>query len=110
MNAYWIGLKGEWRAARYLKKQGLRIEGRRYRARHGEIDLIARDGDTLVFVEVKTRQNGRMGEGAQAVTKDKRTHLRAAARQYLQSHPASQVRFDVIEITASGLRHMENAF
>ena len=110
MNAYWIGLKGEWQAARYLKKRGMRIEGRRYRARHGEIDLIAREGDTLVFIEVKTRQNGRMGEGVQAVTRDKRARLLAAARQYLQSHPAPQVRFDVIEITSSGLRHLENAF
>lgn len=110
MNPFQQGLMGEWRATRYLRRQGMRILEKRYRAAHGEIDLIAREGDTLVMVEVKSRQDGRLDAGLQAVNADKRRHLRSAALQYLQSHPAQQVRFDVIEITASGLRHIKNAF
>lgn len=105
-----VGLLGEWKAARYLKKQGMRILKRRYRTAHGEIDLIAQDGGTVVFVEVKTRPDGRIGDGAAAVGKEKKQHLRYAARHYLASHPQEQVRFDVIEITAAGLRHIKQAF
>lgn len=101
---------GEWRAARYLRRQGMRIVEKRYRAAHGEIDLIAREGDILVMVEVKARPDGALGAGLQAVNAEKRRHLRSAAQQYLRSHPAQQVRFDVIEITASGLRHIKHAF
>ena len=108
--SYLTGLIGEWQAARYLKRRGMRILEKRYRAAHGEIDLIAKDQDTLVFIEVKSRPRGKMGEGAQAVNREKRRHLRFAAGQYLQSHPAHAVRFDVIEITAAGLRHLKNAF
>ena len=105
------GLLGELRAAMYLKRQGMRIVARRYRAAHGEIDIIARDGGALVFVEVKNRPKGQLDAGLQAVNGEKRRHLRQAARQYLNNHPAQgPVRFDVIEITAAGLRHIKNAF
>ena len=110
MKPFAQGVLGEMRAANYVKKQGMRVLERRYRASHGEIDLIAQDGDTLVFIEVKARPTGTLGAGAQAVNGEKRRHLRFAAQQYLQSHSAGQVRFDVIEITASGLRHIKNAF
>ena len=110
MNSYQTGLWGEWRAARYLKKQGLRIIEKRYRTRHGEIDLIAWDGDTLVFVEVKMRAKGKIGDGAAAVNGQKRRSIRYAAQIYLQSHPVRDVRFDVIEITLSGIRHIRHAF
>ena len=104
------GLQGEKQAAAYLKKSGMRILHSRYRTPHGEIDLIAKDQDTLVFVEVKTRPNGAEGTGLMAVNAKKRGHLRYAAMCYLQQHPCEQVRFDVIEISAAGLRHMKNAF
>ena len=110
MNQQEIGLLGEWQAARYLKKQGMRIVARRYRAAHGEIDLIARDGDALVFVEVKARPKGTLHDGARAVNADKRRHLRSAASAYLAAHPCPRVRFDVVEITAAGPRHIKNAF
>ena len=109
-NAFSAGLLGEWQAARYLKHQGMQILAKRFRTAHGEIDLIARDGETLVFIEVKSRPRGKMGEGALAVNREKQGHLRYAAQVYLQSHPAHRVRFDVVEITASGLRHLKNAF
>ena len=110
MNIWQEGLLGEMRAARQMKKQGMRILERRYRTAHGEIDLIAPEGDTLVFIEVKARAKGKMGAGAQAVNREKQKHLRYAARHYLQTHPAGKVRFDVVEISAAGLRHIKNAF
>ena len=110
MKAFEIGLLGEMRAAGYLKKQGLRVIERRYRTPHGEIDLIAKDGETLVFIEVKTRTGGRIGEGIRAVSAEKKRYLRFAAQSYLRQHPASSVRFDLVEITAAGLRHIRNAW
>ncbi|MBR3018017.1 MAG: YraN family protein [Clostridia bacterium] len=104
------GLRGEKQAAAYLKKQGMRILHTRYRTPHGEIDLIAKDQDTLVFVEVKARPNGAEGAGLMAVNAKKRGHLRYAAQCYLQSHPCEQARFDVVEISAAGLKHIKNAF
>lgn len=110
MNITSIGLIGEWKAARHLKKQGFSILQKRYRTDHGEIDLIAKDGDTIVFVEVKHRPSGRMGEGFQAIDKQKKKRLHYAAACYLASRPHSSVRFDAVEITSSGLRHIRNAF
>ncbi|MBE5770405.1 MAG: YraN family protein [Clostridia bacterium] len=110
MNIWKIGLLGEMQAARFLKRQGMRILERRYRAAHGEIDLIAQENHTLVFTEVKCRPKGAMGEGIAAVNSEKRQHIRRAAAIYLQSHPAESIRFDVIEISAAGLRHIKNAF
>ena len=110
MNIGQIGLLGEMKAARYLKHQGMHILARRYRAAHGEIDLIAQEQDILVFIEVKYRPKGSMGEGIFAVNRDKQAHIRRAAAIYLQSHPTDQIRFDVIEISAAGLRHIKQAF
>lgn len=107
--SFLTGLIGEREAARFLKRQGMRILARRYRTAHGEIDLIARDGDTLVFVEVKARAKGRIDEGAQAVNREKKRHLRYAAQAYLSGHPSERVRFDVVEITAAGIRHIPDA-
>ncbi len=110
MNRRDTGLLGEWRAARYLKRQGMRILERRFRGGRGEIDLIVRDGNETVFVEVKTRPHGALLEGARAVNREKRRHLRDAAAVYLSAHPAGQTRFDVVEISAAGVRHIRNAF
>lgn len=111
MNSYESGLLGELRAAAYLKRGGMRLLARRYRAGHGEVDLIARDGDTLAFIEVKNRPRGRLDEGLAAVDREKRRRVRSAAQAYLQSNPwRGQVRFDIIEISAAGLRHVKNAF
>lgn len=108
MSVFEKGLLGEVRAALYLKKQGMRILERRYRCAHGEIDLIALDGSTLVFVEVKFRAEGRIGEGMQAIGADKIRHMRAAASHYLSSHPGAACRFDAVEISAAGIRHLKN--
>ncbi len=111
MNSQAIGWLGEMRAAAYARRQGMKVIARRFRARRGEIDLIAREGNALVFIEVKARPRGRLGEGALAVNAEKRRHLYQAARQYVAEHSwRGPVRFDVIEISAAGLRHIKNAF
>lgn len=110
-NVY-TGIWGEMQAMRLLRKEGYRILNWRYRGGGGEIDLIARDGQTYVFVEVKARPAGRLGDGVQAVDQGKRRRIRSAARVYLQKtgQEACNVRFDVVEITRAGARHMVNAF
>lgn len=106
------GILGEMQAMRLLKKEGYRILHWRYRASGGEIDVIARDGDAIVFVEVKARLKGRMGEGIKAVNQDKRRRLRAAARAYLgkTGQENCAVRFDVVEFSRAGMRHITGAF
>lgn len=110
MNITFLGLLGEWRAERFLKKKGMRVLCRRYQTPHGEIDLILQDGKTLVFAEVKYRPTGRMGQGVSAVDMQKRKRLRYAARHYLAHRQSEFFRFDVVEITAAGVRHIPNAF
>ena len=76
----------------------------------GEIDIIAREEHTLVFVEVKFRPFGHLGDGMAAITEKKRWRIRSAASWYMTQHPYSLVRFDAIEISAAGIRHIKNAF
>ena len=106
------GVSGEEQALAYLTGQGMTCLERRWRAGLGEIDLILRDGDYLVFAEVKYRPAGHAGDGMMAVTRQKRQRMADAALHYLAGHGAmdAPVRFDVVEITADGLRHIPNAF
>ena len=113
------GKWGERTAARLLKKKGFKILGRRVTVgRRDEIDLVARDGKCLVFVEVKTRGSERFGRPAEAVDRAKRHTLSRAAVRYLQAAKAKPVnfRFDVVEIVGSPMdsdpltRHIEDAF
>ncbi len=94
------GKQGEDRAATYLTAGGYTIIERNFTSRYGEIDLVCRDGDTLVFVEVKTRRPSGFGTAAEAVSRPKQRRLISAAQDYLQktgdSH--SSVRFDVVTI------------
>ena len=115
MNIGATGEKGERLAARHLRRQGYRILARNYQTRFGEIDVIARKGDTLVFVEVKTRAAAAPVSGRDAVDAAKQARLRTAALQYWQAQGAAlQPRFDVVEVTLSTdgaqVEHIENAF
>ena len=96
-----LGRLGEKEAARYLKRLGYRILGRNVDLGIGEIDLLARDGDELVFVEVKTRTDDDFGGPLLAVDRAKRHKLVQLARTYLAKHdiPDAPCRFDVIGIT-----------
>jgi putative endonuclease len=95
-----LGRYGEELAARYLAEQGLLVVDRNWRCAHGEIDLVARDGDCLVFCEVKTRRTERFGGAVEAVDRRKVATLRRLVAAWLQSHDerAVRVRIDVIGI------------
>ena len=95
-----LGRYGEELAARYLTEQGLRVLDRNWRCAHGEIDLVARDGDCLVFCEVKTRRTERFGGAVEAVDRRKLARLRRLVAAWLQGHDerAGRVRIDVIGI------------
>lgn len=115
MNIGATGEKGERLAARHLRRRGYRILERNYQTRFGEIDLIARKGGVLVFVEVKTRADGAPVSGRDAVDAAKQARVRAAALQYWQAgHADLQPRFDVVEVVLSSggarVEHIENAF
>ena len=110
-----LGERGERAAARHLKRQGMRILLRGFRTEQGEIDLIARDGDTLVFVEVKAR---RQGIPAEAVTLEKQRRLTNVAFQFMRRYDVLEVRsrFDVVAIVwpddraPPRIEHFRNAF
>ena len=96
-----LGDAGEDLAAAALKKQGYKILERNYVAPLGEIDLIARQGKTYVFIEVKTRKNDRFGAPQEAVNPAKQHKLRRLADYYLKQKRLGEVavRFDVVGIT-----------
>lgn len=96
-----FGAAAENHAARVLERAGLTILARRYRVRGGEVDLIARHGPTLVFVEVKARRRHLHGTPAEAVDWRKQRRLAAAARRYLAEHPhRGPCRFDVVAVVS----------
>lgn len=91
------GAQAEALAAQFLQRHGLAILARNFRTRHGEIDLIARDGDTLVFVEVRLREHRGFGGAAASVTARKQQRIVTAARAYLARLPEEPpCRFDAI--------------
>lgn len=99
MAANKIGNRGERIAARYLRAKGYRVIAANYRVRGGEIDLICRQGKTLVFVEVKTRSNLAGGWPEEAITRRKMERLQIAIENYLQARRALRlIRIDVISI------------
>lgn len=106
------GGAGEDAAARYLLRKGYIVLERNWRFQGGEIDIIARDGDTVVFVEIKRRSSLKYGYPAEAVGAQKRRRISQGAAVYaLQKKLTdSKLRFDVIEILDNQLRHIENAF
>lgn len=90
-------------AATELERLGYQILDRRYRSRFGEIDLIARDGPTVVFVEVKTKTDSRFGDPVEMVTSQKQRRLVSMAEEYVSNHALHNTpcRFDVVAIDAS---------
>ncbi|MCI3951356.1 MAG: hypothetical protein K0R53_853 [Burkholderiales bacterium] len=107
------GEPGEALAASFLRAQGLVISERNYRCRFGEIDLIARDGTTLVFVEVRQRRTEGFGGVAESITAAKRARLVAAARHYLARHRSvPPCRFDAVLIRGEppNIEWIRNAF
>ncbi|QJB56449.1 YraN family protein [Pseudodesulfovibrio sp. zrk46] len=107
---------GEDAAARFLEQKGFRVLERNWRFRQWELDLICRDGDTVVFVEVKTRRAGSMGTPGDALNRKKQARLVKAASQYLSKHDLwdEPCRFDLAAVIDTGVsmdvEHTENAF
>lgn len=117
MNTRKIGSYGEEIARNFLKKQKITvIESNYHASRNGEIDIIGKDGDFYVFIEVKYRTSLANGYGREAVTKSKQKNIRYAAEHYLATHRLQDVkcRFDVIEITSLGgeinIEHLKDCF
>lgn len=112
-----VGAYGERLAARYLIESGMAVLDRNWRCPDGEIDIIARDGDDLVFCEVKTRRGDAYGDPVDAVVPAKAARLRRLAAQWLRTsgvQPA-QVRFDVVSVLpqtrgAARVEHLRGAF
>ena len=112
------GRWGEAVAARFLTAAGLQIVERNWRCPGGELDIVAREGDAVVFCEVKTRTSTRFGDPAEAVHPGKAARIRVLAGQYLRDHPdlhAPDLRFDVVAVLRPPegeptLRHLRAAF
>ena len=111
-----LGRWGETAAAAYLEEKGYVIIEKNIRTPYGEIDILAKHQDQLIFVEVKTRSSKRFGEPEAAVTEEKITHMIDSAQSYLQEHPEvnQDWRIDVIAILQVRgeqpvITHFENA-
>ncbi|HZL44512.1 MAG TPA: YraN family protein [Verrucomicrobiae bacterium] len=111
------GILGENAAKNYLRRKGLKFLAANFRSRHGEIDLVFRDSDCLVFVEVKTRSSEAWVRPAAAVNARKRRLISKSALEYLRllKNPQVKVRFDIVEVLLEDgavweIRHLPNTF
>ena len=114
-----LGERGERFAARHLRRHGYKILVRRFRTRSGEIDLVCRQHDWLVFVEVKTRETEQFGAPSEAVGREKQRHMTKTALDYLRllDNPPVHFRFDIVEVILpqgvnkpTDMRIIQNAF
>jgi putative endonuclease len=111
-----LGIRGEDLAVAELERRGYAVLARRYRTRHGEIDIVARDGETIVFVEVKAKESAEFGTGAHAVTARKQRRVISMAVDYLARNRLTTrpCRFDVVAIDGVGedavITHYPGAF
>lgn len=116
--ARFLGNRGERAAARYLRRLGYRIVARQYASAFGEVDLICLDGETFVFVEVKTRRSLAAGHPTEAITAEKQRQLTRAALAYLKRHNRLEApaRFDVVAVvwpedgSKPQIEHYKDAF
>ncbi|MBV6451741.1 MAG: hypothetical protein MHPDNHAH_02488 [Anaerolineales bacterium] len=93
-----IGKWGEWIAEEYLKQQSYEIVERNVRTPYGEIDIIAKQAEVIVFIEVKTRTSDKMGLPEESITARKRQHMVAAAEHYAAEHEIDNWQIDVVAI------------
>jgi putative endonuclease len=112
-----VGAYGERRAVELLVAVGMVLLDRNWRCPEGEIDIVARDGDVLVFCEVKTRRGDAYGTPAEAIVAMKARRLRRLAAQWMADHPVrpTEVRFDVVSVLpqrrgAARVEHLKGAF
>lgn len=112
-----LGKSGEELAQKFLKKKKYRIITQGYRLFRGEIDIIAYEGDTLVFIEVKTRRRSQFGEPEESVTLSKQKQIQKIAQGFLTYNHLenAKCRFDVLAVTCNenqeyNIRHFKDAF
>lgn len=112
-----VGQLGEKAAKRHLKQKGLKFLTANFRSERGEIDLVFRDQDCLVFVEVKTRSSEEWTRPAAAVDRERRERLTRAGLDYLRllKNPGVKIRFDIVEVLVAEdavreIRHLPNSF
>ena len=107
-----IGDSHEEEALRFLQKKGYTILERNFRSRWGEIDIIARDGEYIVFVEVKYRESTAFGFPFEAVIQRKQQRIIKTAIDYIKQHSlvGKDMRFDVISICPGSIEHIPSAF
>ena len=112
-----LGTRGEAMAARFLEHAGYSIVDRNWRCPQGEIDLVARDGAELVFVEVKTRSSVAFGHPLEAITASKLARLRRLAAAWCEAHPGNhdRIRIDAVGIIVPAIgdievEHLERVF
>lgn len=112
MNNKIVGAIGETMAQKFLKKKGYKIVEKNFNTPLGEIDIIARIKDLIVFVEVKDRSTKKFGLPREAVTPNKQQKIKTVALLWLKKNNLfeSKVRFDVVEIIGEIVNHIENAF
>jgi putative endonuclease len=111
-----LGILAEDKAVKFLKASGYKVLHRNYRCKLGEIDIIARDKDTICFVEVKCRLSDRFGKGSEAVTGKKQAQISKAALNFLKENNLldKSARFDVVSLDTCGAQEqialIKNAF
>lgn len=106
-----LGKLGEKKARSYLRKNGWKTVEKNYVNPFGEVDIIARKGDVLAFIEVKTRLSDEFGAPSEAVTASRRRKYILAAKYYFAGRePDCTVRFDIIEVFRGRINRIENAF
>jgi putative endonuclease len=95
-----LGERGEDAAAKFLRRHGYKILVRRFKSRAGELDIVARQKDWLVFIEVKTRKTEQFGGPSEAVNREKQRHMSRVALDYLRllDNPRIKFRFDIVEV------------
>ena len=104
-----LGMRGESLAAAYLALENIEILLRNYRNKHGEIDIVARDGATLCFIEVKTRRFGSRSRPAEGLSEKQKNRIGRSAASYLRSigYPEVVYRFDLVEVVLGNLDVVE---
>ncbi|MEZ0323253.1 MAG: YraN family protein [Hydrogenothermaceae bacterium] len=112
MNKSEIGKLKEDLAVKFLRERGYVIVERNFRKRFGEIDIVAKDGNCLVFVEVRSRSHDTFGKAVESIDIRKKRKLSKIAAYYINevNQHFDEVRFDVISITADEIEHIKNAF
>jgi putative endonuclease len=111
MSKFTIGQKGELLAKKFLSDKGLKIIKENYRHKKGQVDLIAEDDQTIIFVEVKYRKNNSFGYPEDFVSENQKRLIHLCAENFLLEFPFKKnIRFDIIAILDNKIEHFEDAF